>query len=196
MGTVSNQDLATAFCISINEVEQILAAEKIENLMHKLEIDVNSRKCVKAAIKKAETSKVGSIAIELNNGRILTGKTSPLFTATAAALLNCLKKLAKLDDSMPLISRNVIEPIQQMKTKDLHKHISRLDANEVLIALAIQAHTNSLSELIINQLPKLKGAQAHSTEIISEGDAYILRKLGIDLTEEPKTHASKLLISK
>ena len=112
--------------------------EKIENLMHKLDIDVNSRKCVKAAIKKAETSKVGAIAIELNNGRILTGKTSPLFTATAAALLNCLKKLAKLDDSMPLLSRNVIEPIQQMKTKDLHKHISRLDANEVLIALAIQ----------------------------------------------------------
>ena len=170
--------------------------EKIENLMHKLDIDVSSRKCVKAAIKKAETSKVGTIAIELNNGRILTGKTSPLFTATAAALLNCLKKLAKLDDSMPLLSRNVIEPIQQMKTKNLHKHISRLDANEVLIALAIQAHTNSLSELIINQLPKLKGAQAHSTEIISEGDAYILRKLGIDLTEEPKTHASKLLISK
>ena len=170
--------------------------EKIQSLMHQLDIDTDSRKCVKAALKKSESSSKGSVAIELPNGRILTGKTSPLFTAPAAALLNCLKKLAKLDDSIDLISRNVIEPIQQMKIKDLNKHISRLDANEVLIALAIQAHTNSLSELIIKQLSKLKGAQAHSSEIISEGDAYIFRKLGIDLTEEPKTHASKLLISK
>ena len=82
-----------------------------------------------------------------------------------------------------------------MKTKDLKKHNARLDANEVSIALAIQANTNALSELIIKQIPKLKGCQAHASEIISETDAYILRKLGIDLTEEPKTHASRLLIS-
>ena len=170
--------------------------DKIKNLMQQLEIDISDRRAIKPCLKKAESSKVGCIAIELNNGKILTGKTSPQFTATAAALLNCLKKLAKIDDSLPVISRNVIEPIQSLKTKNLKKHNARLDANEVLIALAIQANTNALSELIIKQIPKLKGCQAHASEIISETDAYILRKLGIDLTEEPKTHASRLLISK
>ena len=170
--------------------------EKIQNLMSKSGIDISSRKCVKYALKKAELSNVGCIAIELSNGRVFTGKTSLLFTAPAAMLLNCLKKLAKIDDSIPVMSKNVIEPIQLMKQKDLRKHNTRLDANEVLIALAIQAHTNSISELIVNQIPKLRGCQAHSSEIVSESDAYTLRKLGIDLTEEPKTHASRLLISK
>lgn len=170
--------------------------EKIQNLMQQLEINISDRKSVKPCLKKAELTKVGCIAIELNNGRILTGKSSPQFTATAAALLNCLKKLAKIDDSIPLISMNVIEPIRQMKANNLRKNNQRLDANEVLIALAIQAHTNSLSELIVKQLPKLRGCQAHASEIVSETDSYVLRKLGIDLTEEPKTHASRLLISK
>ena len=168
----------------------------MQNLLQQVEVDPLERKAVKPCLKKAEATKVGCIAIELNNGRVLTGKTSSQFTATAAALLNCLKKLAKIDDSLPVISKNVIEPIQQLKSSNLRKYNNRLDANEVLIALAIQAHTNSLSELIIKQIPKLRGCQAHASEIISESDSYILRKLGIDLTEEPKTHASRLLISK
>lgn len=170
--------------------------ERMQNLLQQVELDPLERKAVKPCLKKAEATKVGCLAIELNNGRVLTGKTSSQFTATAAALLNCLKKLAKIDDSLPVISKNVIEPIQQLKSNNLRKFNSRLDANEVLIALSIQAHTNALSELIIKQIPKLKGCQAHASEIISETDSYILRKLGIDLTEEPKTHASRLLISK
>ena len=169
---------------------------RMQNLLQQVELDPSERKAVKPCLKKAEATKVGCLAIELNNGRVLTGKTSSQFTATAAALLNCLKKLAKIDDSLPVISKNVIEPIQQLKSNNLRKFNNRLDANEVLIALSIQAHTNALSELIIKQIPKLRGCQAHASEIISESDSYILRKLGIDLTEEPKTHASRLLISK
>ena len=136
------------------------------------------------------------MALELNNGKMVTGKRSLLLSAPAALLLNALKKLAKIDDALPLISPNVIEPIRKIKVNDLHNHNPRLHVSEVLIALALQATTNSLCEYALKQIPKLKGTQAHSSVIMDEVDLKTFRKLGIDVTEEPITYAKRLYIAR
>ena len=165
---------------------------KEEMLMNQIGVSVNDRKCVNACLKKKDKENVPCMALELNNGKIITGKRSLLFGAPAALLLNSLKALAKIDDSLTLISPNVIEPIQKLKVHDLNNHNPRLHAEEVLIALAIQATTNTLSELALSQLPKLKGTQAHSSIILPDSDMNTFKKLGIDVTEEPVSYAKKL----
>lgn len=165
---------------------------KEEMLMNQIGVSVNDRKCVNACLKKKDKENVPCMAIELSNGKIITGKRSLLFGAPAALLLNSLKALAKIDDSLTLISPNVIEPIQKLKVHDLSNHNPRLHAEEVLIALAIQATTNTLSELALSQLPKLKGTQAHSSIILPDSDMNTFKKLGIDVTEEPVSYAKKL----
>ena len=169
-----------------------VCVEKEQMLMNQIGVTLANRKCVGACLKKAEKENVPCIAIELNNGKVITGKRSLLFGAPAAAILNALKSLAKIDDSLSLLSRNVIDPIQHLKVDDLKNHNPRLHAEEVLIALAIQATTNTLSEFALKQLPKLRGCQAHSSIILSESDLNTFKKLGIDITEEPVSFAKKL----
>lgn len=168
--------------------------EKEEMLMNQIGVSKDDRKCVNVCKKKQEKENVPCMSLELPNGKIITGKRSSLFGAPAALLLNALKRLAKIDDSLPLLSKNVIEPIQKLKTSDLNNHNPRLHAEEVLIALAIQATTNAISEIALNQLGKLKGCQAHSSIILPESDLNTFKKLGIDVTEEPVSYAKKLYI--
>ena len=169
---------------------------KAEMLMNKAGVSVEDRKCVRACLKKQQKEQVPVMAIELGSGKMVTGKWSTLLQASAALLLNTLKALAKIDDSLTLISPNVIEPIIGLKINNLGNHNPRLHASEVLIALAIQASTNTMSELALKQLPKLRGLQAHSSVILDENDLNTFKKLGIDVTEEPITYAKKLYIAK
>ena len=160
------------------------SADKISLIMKTLNITVDDRKCVKAALKKSETSGVPAVAIELNNGKIITGKQSDLFEATSAALINAIKYYAKIPDSMPLLSLAIIEPIQKLKTENLNVTYKRLNIDEVLITLAITATTNSMAKEAVNQLVKLRGAQMHSTIMLHHDDQAILKKLGINVTTE------------
>ena len=166
--------------------------EKSEMLMNHLQISTNDRKCVTAANNKAEEENVPCVALELLDGEIVTGKRTKLFGASAAVILNALKILGKIDDSIPLISPNVIGPIQKLKIESLGNHNPRLHAEEILIALAIQAPTNPLSEIALKQLPKLFGTQLHSSVILPDVDLNTFKKLGIDVTEEPISFAKKL----
>ncbi|MBR2506404.1 MAG: DUF1846 domain-containing protein [Bacilli bacterium] len=168
--------------------------EKIEMLMNHLGITVNDRKCVPAALKKAEKTGAPSMAIELPNGKIVTAKSSNSFSSSAALLLNAIKVLGKIDDSLTLISPNVIQPIQKIKGQLIHANSTKLHAEEVLIALAIQATTNSLSEFALKQIKKLKGCQAHSSVIISKADLSTLKKLGIEVSEESVPNTKKLFV--
>ena len=168
--------------------------EKEEMLMNQIGVSKADRKCIVACAKKVEKENVPCMSLELPNGKVITGKRSNLFGAPAALLLNALKRLGKIDDSLPLLSKNVIEPIQRLKTIDLNNHNPRLHAEEVLIALAIQATTNPISEIALKQLGKLKGCQAHSSIILPEADLNTYKKLGIDVTEEPVSYAKKLYI--
>jgi uncharacterized protein (UPF0371 family) len=168
------------------------ALDKISLLMRKLNISINDRKCVQAALKKSEQTGTVSMAIELDDGHIVSAKTSDLLTAPAALLLNALKHITKINDELLLISPSIIEPISKMKTQDLGNHNPRLHADEVLIALAISATTNPLAELAIKKLGKLKNCQAHSSVILPQIDEQVFKKLKIDVTTEPQVYAKKL----
>ena len=165
---------------------------KIELIMNSLNISSADRPVVRAALDKAEATDGPAVAIELNDGRIVTGKTTSLLGASSAALINALKALAGIDKKLPLIAPGVIKPIQHLKVEHLGNHNPRLHTDELLIALTICAVTNPMADLAIDQLAKLKGAEAHSTVILSHVDEDLFKKLGVNISFEPKYQAKKL----
>ena len=168
--------------------------DKISLIMKHLNISINDRKCVKAALEKGEKTNTVSMALELEDGTIVDSKTSPLLSAPASLLLNALKTLAGIDDSVLLISPAIIEPVSKMKINNLGNHNPRLHADETLIALTISAQSNPIAQKALEQLPNLKGAQAHSTVVLPQADENVYKKLKIDLTTEPKYYAHKLFV--
>ena len=168
---------------------------KSELIMSKVGVDTSFRRVVKASLDKAELTGEPAAAIELADGSIVTGKTSKLMGASAAALLNALKHLGGIDDSMLLLPAVLMEPLQKLKVENLGNNNPRLHSDEVLIALAISATTNPVAEKAMAQLPKLRGCQAHVSVMLSNVDKTIYKKLGIDLTSEP-VYATKKLYHK
>ncbi len=168
---------------------------KAELIMNQVGIDTSYRKVVKAALDKADATGEPAAAIELPDGTIVTGKTSPLMGASAAVLMNALKKLGDINDSFLLLPPVVMEPLQHLKVEHLGNHNPRLHADEILIALAISATTNPMADLAMEQLSKLRGCEAHVSVILSNVDRDIFRKLGLNLTCEP-VYATKKLYHK
>ena len=162
------------------------AENKIEILMQKMHITINDRAVVAAALEKECLTGKPAAAIELTDGRIVTGKTGDLLGASSSALLNALKILGNIDDSIPLISSAVIEPIQKLKVEHMGSVNPRLHTDEILLSLAVSAVTNPTAARALKQLDKLKGTQFHSSVILSHADEKTLKKLGIDITCEPK----------
>ena len=165
---------------------------KIELLMNSLGISSADRPVVAAALDKAELTAGPAMAMELPDGTIVTGKTSSLLGAASACLLNALKYLAGIDKKLMLIAPGIIQPIQHLKVEHLGGHNPRLHTDELLIALSICAVTNPMADLAIDQLGKLRGCEAHSSVILSHVDADLFKKLGVNLTTEPKYQAKKL----
>ncbi len=173
----------------IGSEEEIL---KIKLIMEQVGVTPESRKVVGAANVKAELTGAPAAAAELPDGRIITGRTSSLLGASAALLLNCVKALANIPDTTELISPTVIEPVQKLKTDVLGNHNPRLHTDEVLVALSICAATDENARLAMEQLHKLRGCEVHSTVILSEVDRNVFRKLGVNITSEPKYQTQKL----
>lgn len=165
---------------------------KLELIMNRAGITTDYRACVKAALDREVATGGPAVAIELGDGRIVTGKTTPLLGASAAALLNALKVLGGINDAIHLLPPAVIEPICHLKTEVLGGHNPRLHADEILIALTMSAATNPAAALAMEQLPKLKNTEAHASVIVSTVDSALYRKLGIRLTTEPKYQTKKL----
>lgn len=159
---------------------------KLELLMKQAGISVDKRKVVKAALDREEETGGPAMAVELNDGRIVTGKTSELLGASASALINSLKVLAGIEHEVKLIAPEAIEPIQKLKTGYLGSRNPRLHSDEILIALSTTAARSDEAARTLDKLSELKGAQAHSSVILSSVDEQIFRKLGINLTCEPK----------
>ncbi|MCL1858253.1 MAG: DUF1846 domain-containing protein [Oscillospiraceae bacterium] len=166
--------------------------QKLEMLMKTAGISAENRSVVSRSLSKSEASGSPSMAIELADGTIITGKTTPLLGAASAALLNSLKFLAGIHDDVKLISPIMIEPIQKLKIDFLGNNNPRLHTDEVLIALSICTATNPTAELVLEQLPKLKNSEAHSTVILSQIDINVLKKLGINVTCEPMYNSKRL----
>ena len=165
---------------------------KIELLMRQLNISKDDRKCVAPALRRAEETEAPAVAIELNDGRIITGKTSSLLGASSAALLNALKAIAGIDKDKDIISKKILEPIQRLKTETLGNHNPRLHTDEVLIALSVSAVTSEYARRAMAALPQLRYAEVHSTVILSQVDTSTFRKLGLNLSCEPKYQTKKL----
>ena len=173
----------------IADDEQIL---KIELLMKQAGISISDRPVISAAKVRAEATGEPAAAIELPDGRIITGKTSELLGASSAMLLNALKALAGIEESALLISPSVIEPIQDLKVNHLGNRNPRLHTDEVLLALSICAATDDRAEQAMEQLQYLKGSEVHSSVILSQVDMNVFRKLGVNLTCEPEYQSKKL----
>ena len=167
-------------------------AGKILLLMKNCGLTVDERKPVAAAAGLALLTGEPAAAIELPDGRIVTGKTSKLMGAASAMLLNALKVLGGIDDGIKLISPQVIEPVQDLKVNHLGNNNPRLHTDEVLLALSISAATDPVAEQAMQQLEKLRGAEVHSTVILSAVDENTFRHLGINLTCEPVYQSKKL----
>ena len=159
---------------------------KLELLMKKAGVSADQRKVVAPALAKAEQTGKPAAAMELPNGKIITGKTSDLLGASSALLLNALKALADLDDSLHLIAPEVIDPIQHLKVDHLGNRNPRLHTDEVLIALSISAATDPRAEKAMEQLYKLRGCEVHSSVILSAVDEKIFKRLGVNLTCQPQ----------
>ncbi len=164
----------------------------IELLMKKGDITLDDRPVISAAKVKAEATGEPAAAIQLPDGCIITGKTSELLGASSAMLLNALKALAGIDDSIQLISPTIIEPIQRLKVSHLHNKNPRLHTDEILIALSICAVSDPNAAKAVEQLQNLQGSEVHSSVILSQVDIKVFRNLGINLTCEPQYQSQKL----
>ncbi len=127
-----------------------------------------------------------SVSIQLQNGKIVTGKASELMNAGASAVLNCIKELAGLPDELHLISPDVLEPIKLLKGQVFKNRRNVLDMEEVLIALSISASTNTDFKCAMDKLSELQNCEAHSSHMVVQSDEEVFRKLGINLTCEPQ----------
>lgn len=168
------------------------SVEKLDLLMKKAGTGIEDRPVVAACMKKAEMTGEPAAAIEIPDGRIITGKTTTLLGASSAMLLNALKAMAGIDDEVKLIAPEIIEPIQHLKVAHLGNHNPRLHIGEILIALTICASTDQAAEKCMEQLGNLKGCEAHSSVILASVDEHTFRKLGVNLTQEPVYQTKKL----
>ncbi len=166
---------------------------KLELIMEKAHVSIDDRKVVAAARKKSQdTEGRPAAAIEMPDGTILTGKTSQLLGASSAMLLNALKYLAEIPDEVNLISPIIIEPICNLKTSHLGNTNPRLHTDEVLIALSICALTDINARKAMDILYQLKECEVHSSVILAQVDVNVFRKIGVNLTCEPKYQTKKL----
>ena len=165
---------------------------KLELLMKQAGISTENRKTTTAALNCAKETGAPAVALELEDGKIITGKTSDLLGASAALMLNTLKELANIPHEVHVISPAAIEPIQKLKTEYLGSQNPRLHTDEVLIALSSTAATSDLAKLALAQLPKLKGCQVHSSVMLSAVDKKVFKKLGVQLTCEAVYEHKKL----
>ena len=162
---------------------------KLELLMKQANVTPEDRKVVAPALEKEKEAGGPAAAMELPDGTILTGRTSNLLGAVSALLLNALKHFAKIDDDILLMSPHVIEPIMELKVNHLGNNNPRMHTDETLLALSICANTDDNAKKAMEQISKLRGCEVHSTVILSAVDERIFKRLGINLTCEPKYEA-------
>ena len=159
---------------------------KLELIMKQAGLSVENRAVVNAALQREEDTGHPAMAIQLDDGTLITGKTTDLLGAASAALLNTIKALGGIDHELHLVNPKAIEPIQHLKTDYLGSVNPRLHTDEILIALSTSAATDPNADLAMTQIPKLKGLEAHSSVLLSSVDEKMFKRLGIHLTSEAK----------
>ena len=186
----SRQEIIRRYYVAMCDLKQGKGSDetirKLELLMKKAGVSPEERRVVAPALARAEVTGDAAAAMELPDGTIVTGKTSDLLGASSALLLNALKKLAGMPDELHLISPVVLDPIQHLKVDHLGNRNPRLHTDETLIALSICAATNPMAEMAMQQLSKLRGCEVHSSVILSSVDERTFKRLGVNLTCQPR----------
>ena len=160
-------------------------SDRIALLMGQLGVAAENRPVVGPALEVEKRTKAPAAALELPDGRIVTGKTSALLGSSSAVLLNALKALAGIPHSLKLLAPETIQPIQTLKTQHLGSRNPRLHTDEVLIALSVSANANPSARAVLDELQHLRGCDVHTTVILGSVDEGIFRNLGINVTSEP-----------
>lgn len=193
----SKQEIIRRYYKDLNQLAEGNGNEsevgKIELLMQQAQISTADRKVTVAAKERGAKSGLPCAAIELEDGKIITSETSDLLGTSAALILNATKHLAGIAHDVKLIPAEMIEPIQKMKVEYLAGKNPRLHTDEVLVALSMLSNTDENCKKALEQLPKLKGCQVHTTVMLSEVDKKIFKKLGVDFTSEPVSKEKKTL---
>ena len=176
----------TALCDYKQDFCSKETVERIEIMMNKLDLKSSNRTVVAPTLIKGEKENKNVVAIELPNGKIVTGKESKLLSASSAAIINVLKEITGIPDEVYLLSPSILEGIFKTKQHTSYRTSYCLNVQEVLIALSICSSTNPIIEKMINKLNELRGCEAHSTYIIERSEMNVIKNLGINLTCEPK----------
>ena len=164
---------------------------KIELLMKQADITPEYRRVVTPCLERAKKDGAAAMAIELPDGSIVTGGTSKLLGASSAGLLNALKTLAGIEHKQHVIAPAAIRPIQTLKIDYLGSENPALHTDETLIALSMSAATDENAALAMQQLPKLRGCQVHTSCMLAHVDEMMFKKLGVELTSEPVLEKKK-----
>ena len=169
--------------------------KRIKVLMNELEINpLKERKVIDVARDKSSNEDLPVIAMELANGKIITGKKTEILSPASSLILNAVKELTKIPDDVDLLSKSVLEPI--LKLKPLGNHTSNsLNLEEVLIALSICSATNPIVKRALKNLNKLSGLEAHASFMVYNGDLNTLKRLNINLTCDPIFYSNNLFMS-
>ena len=185
----SKQEIIRRYYQSLNRYAKDDASKdevyKVELLMKQAKITTEDRAVVPIANNLAKETGAPAAALELPNGKIVTGKTSDLLGPSCSVLLNAIKTLGDMEDSLHLISPEFIEPIQKLKINYLGSKNPRLHTDEVLIALSTRAAIDTNAKKALEQLPKLRGCQLHTSGMLSDIDIKTFKRLGVELTNEP-----------
>lgn len=161
------------------------AVDRIEVLLHELNLSKKDRSIIQIAVEKAEQEKRNVVAIELEKGKQVTGKESELLSASSAMLINAIKEVTNIPDDVYLLSPSVLQSIFKMKKQTSYKQKYCLNLPEVLIALSICSATNPIIEKALGKLEKLRGCDAHASYILKSDEANVIKNLGISLSCEP-----------
>ena len=172
----------TSKCRQLKCLEDDETVYKIELVMKQAGVTALDRAVTVAALKRAEETGKPAAALELEDGTVITGKTTNLLGASSALFLNVLKYLADIPDNIHLLAADIIEPVQRLKTNCLGSRNPRLHTDETLIALSVCASHDERAALALSQLGKLRGCEAHSSVMLSSVDKSMFKKLGINLT--------------
>lgn len=182
----------SALCDKAMGRAKIETITKIKYVLQKANITIEDRAVVNAAVKKSDECGLAVVAIELENGEIVTGRSSDLLCAGASAVINALKKMADIRDEIHIIPPIIFDPIQKLKNMYLSNEYKRLSLSEALISISISAVTNPVANVVLEQVPRLRGLQAHSSVILPNEVIKTFKQLGIQLSMEPKYETDKL----
>lgn len=166
-------------------------SDTIKVLMNELSLSTSNRDVVNVALKKSERINLDVIALKLPNGKIITGRETDIFTPCSSVIVNAIKELTNIPDDVDLISPSILNPIMKLKEKTIYKKSSKINLQEVLIALSICSVTNPIITKALDKLEDLKGCDAHASYIVTNGELKILKNLLINLTCEPKFYNEK-----